>query len=412
MRSLTVAIVGNGGREHALMWAVDKSPLVKHTIRGEYGNLENTLKILTAHKPDLVIVGPEVPLVAGLIDQLEAAGITAFGPSAAAAMLEGSKGFTKKLCLANGIPTAPGIVVKNYDAAAYLITDWDNLPVVKADGLCGGKGVVVPDTMRKALSAARAMFNGEAPYGKAGVEQIVIEDRLYGNECSMMFLCQDKTAIPLPPARDYKRALDGDKGLNTGGMGAYSPLPDVDSALVEEVRLRIILPILQAMKDSGTPFHGLLYAGLMLTDEGPKLLEFNVRFGDPETQVVLPRLESDIVPYLLAIAKNEPGALARLGPLAVKDEAAVCVTLACEGYPENPKTGKLIRDEGDLEHTHLFRAGMRLGEDGQWYTSGGRVASAVGLSRWIGVARERAYVRAGLVSYTHKCLRRDIAADL
>lgn len=407
---MRAAIIGSGGRESALAWAVAKSPLVEKTYRYPYVNLDQAAECCAHDRPDLVIVGPEAALVDGIVNWLEALGIPAFGPSIQAAQLEASKIFTKELCTEQCIPTARWWSSANFEHAARIICGLHYPPpVVKADGLCGGKGVVVASSTEAAVGAAYDMLV-KRKLGDAG-SRIVIEDRLEGRECSMMFLCQGETAIPLPPARDYKRAENGDKGPNTGGMGAYSPCPDVDDALVERVRQEIILPALRGMKARGTPFRGLLYAGLMLTAEGPMLLEFNVRFGDPETQALLLRLVSDLVPYLNVIARNEPGGLARLEPLSVRDEAAVCVTIACEGYPEKPKTGGLITDEGGHAHdAHLFWAGMRLDEGhGGWVTTGGRVASVVGLGATIAAARERAYARAACIHFDGKYLRTDIA---
>ena len=410
---MKIHIVGNGGRERALLWAVSQSPLVEHALCGEYGDVDSAFDILAGARPDLVIVGPEAPLVGGLVDRLQIAGIPAFGPVARAAKLEGSKAFMKQLCYHSGVRTAKFGIVMDLGPATQLISHWGSVPVIKADGLCGGKGVVVPDTIKEALAAAEAMLAGEKPYGDAG-RIVIIEDRLEGRECSMMWLCAGDEAEPLPPARDYKRALTGDKGLNTGGMGAYSPLPDVDDALVEEVRARIILPVLRVMKGRGAPFRGLLYVGLMLTKDGPYVLEFNVRFGDPETQVVLPRLDRDIVPYLLTIARNEPGGLKRLGPIPVKDDAAVCFTLASKGYPENFSTGYLISglDPEFRDHSLVFRAGVSTDAEGECRTAGGRVLSVVGLGSTIEAARRRAEDRADEISYLNKYRRSDIALNV
>ena len=430
MRGLRIAIVGSGGREHALSWVIGKSPFVEriYVTPGNGGivpenrwdvhesNLAELVSLALEERIDLVVVGPEAPLCAGLVDKLEAAGIAAFGPSAAAAQLEGSKIFMKELCSEHGIPTArwdwtgvPGRP-NSIETVAKMISSFSSPPVVKADGLCGGKGVVVAKSMQEAIDAAYAMLV-QKKLGDTG-SCIVIEDRLYGKECSMMFLCQDETALPLPPARDYKRALDGDEGDNTGGMGAYSPVLDVDDALVEQVRQTIILPALRAMAARGTPFRGLLYAGLMLTENGPMLLEFNVRFGDPETQVVLPRLESDIVPYLLTIARNESGGLARLGPLMVDSSVAVCFTLASEGYPGEYKTGYPISGwTQPTPQTLVFHAGTRH-DNGRLVTSGGRVMSVVGIGPSVESARLRAVERADGTDFKNKYRRTDIALNV
>lgn len=361
------------------------------------------------HGINLVVVGPEAPLVGGLVDRCIEVGIPAFGHSAAASELEGSKIFTKKLCDANGIPTAPWVAAYDYESARDLIFATQDPQVIKADGLCGGKGVFVPDSHLEAASAAHALMV-ESVCG-AGGNAIVIENKLRGKEASFMCLCLNEVAVPLEPAGDFKRAYDGDKGLNTGGMGSFSPVPYMGPELQSVTMERIILPTVRAMARMGRPLSGVLYAGLMLTEDGPTLLEHNVRFGDPEFQAIIARLRTDITPYLDAIARRDQERLLMLGPLQFSRDVSVCVTLSVDGYPENPHVGHLITDVGDLPGTMLFRAGMQL-KDGQWFTSSGRVASAVGRGRDFPTARQRAYERAGRVLYSHKRVRSDIAANL
>jgi phosphoribosylamine--glycine ligase len=421
--NLKVLIVGSGGREHALYGAARKSALVSHVLctPGNGGIAEQNrrdvkdtdiagiVKLAREEKVDLVIVGPEAPLVAGLVDELKKVDIAAFGPSGKAAMLEGSKIATKTICDVAGIPTAAWSSVDEFKLAKHVIGMWDSVPVIKANGLCGGRGVVVPKTKDEAIDAARNMLEKKPPYGDAGSE-IVIEDRLIGRECSVMALCDGENSVLLPPARDYKRALDGDKGLNTGGMGAYSPLPDVDDALLAQIKETIIVPTLRHMYNYMKPYHGLLYAGLMLTATGPKLIEYNVRFGDPETEVVLPLLRSDIIEYMLATL--EYGGLAKLRPIELSSEAAVSTVLVSDGYPGKYETGFPITNLSATSHlARLYCAGVTL-VDGAFLTSGGRVMNCVGLGSSLEAARLNSQHAAEAIQFTNKFYRKDIAANV
>ena len=422
--NLRVLIVGSGGREHVLAWTIGKSPLVErvYVTPGNAGiapenrfdvkemDLDDIVSLALEERIDLVVVGPEGPLVGGLVGRLEAIGIAAFGPTAAAAVLEGSKIKMKFLCHSSGIPTAPWHWADEYDMARRMIERWEQPPVIKADGLCGGKGVVVAHDTAEALEAAHDMLV-KKKFGEAG-SRIVIEDRLIGREGSFMVLVDGKNVMRLELARDFKRLLNGDTGPNTGGMGAYSPLPDVGWDMEEEIMQRIIMPMVLGMSEvEKTPFRGLLYAGLMITKNGPYVLEFNVRFGDPETQVVLPRLESDIVPYLLAC--TEQGGLAKLDPIKFSSEVAVCRVLASEGYPGTYDTGLSISGlRHEVRDTLVFHAGTRVDDEGRVVTAGGRVMGIVGLGPNFASARVRAAARANLIGYDNKIERTDIALNI
>lgn len=424
-------VVGGGGREHALAWACEKSPLVERVLVApgnggiarenrravEVMDFDGIARLARKERIDCVIVGPEPSLVGGLVDYLAAAGIKAFGPSARAARLEGSKIYMKSFCTDNAIPTAAWRWADSYAQAAGIIPVWCHMnhgvaPVIKADGLCGGKGAVVPDTLEEAYAAAQAMLRGDAPYGAAG-RRIVIEDRLIGPECSIMALCAGLDYRLLPPSRDHKRARSGNKGPNTGGMGGYSPLPDVDEALLRQICERIIEPTLYGMSYfENAPFYGMLYANLILTADGPYVLEFNVRFADPETQFVLPRIKTDIVPYLFACTTQ--GGLPELPELEVSSDVAVGYTLAERGYPGKVTTGHCISGiEADVPGTFLFHASTECDAWGlRLVTSGGRVATAVGLGPTFPLARSRAAARADSISFTGKYRRKDIALHI
>jgi len=338
---MRVLIVGSGGREHALWEVARCSPIVMETIvaPGNAGilsqyrravktdDIEGLVALAQHECIDFVIVGPEAPLVGGLVDRLQEAGIKAFGPTAQAAQLEGSKIYTKTRCRLWRIPTADFEIADSVASAEYIIKK-TGFRVIKYDGLCGGKGVVVADTEDEAIEAAReALSRGS---------NILIEDRLEGYELSVIVLCDGVNVVFLPIAQDHKRLLDGDQGPNTGGMGAYAPVP-VDERLIAEIRDRIILPTVHGMAAQGTPYRGALYAGIMVTKDGPKLIEYNCRFGDPECQVILPLIESDIIPYLYAC--SEKGGLAIMEPLQVRQECAVCTVLVPQGYPGAHKIG-------------------------------------------------------------------------
>src|SRR3954451_6847765 len=348
---MKILVVGSGGREHALAWAIAASPLVDkiYAAPGNAGieedaecvpiaasDINGIIDFCRRNGIDFVVVGPEAPLVAGTVDALEAEGIAAFGPTAAAAALEGSKAFMKDLCAREGIPTAAYRRFRDAEAAKAHVAAHGAPVVVKADGLAAGKGVVVAATIAEANAAIEAAL-GEKKFGAAGAE-IVIEDFVAGEEASFFALVVGATALPLAAAQDHKRAFDGDTGPNTAGMGAYSPAPCVTPSIEGAVMERIVLPTVRAMARDGRPFKGLLYAGLMLTGEGPKLLEYNVRFGDPECQALIMRLKSDLLPALLA---SRDGVLKDVD-LRWYDETALCVVMAARGYPDDPLRGSEI----------------------------------------------------------------------
>jgi phosphoribosylamine--glycine ligase len=415
---MRVLVVGSGGREHALCWAIGGSALVDrvYCAPGNAGIAEDaecvpiaatdTAGIIAFCKPaaiGLVVVGPEVPLVAGLVDALEAEGIAAFGPSKAAAVLEGSKGFMKDLCAREGIPTAAYRRFTDAAAAKAHIAAEGAPIVVKADGLAAGKGVVVAATRAEADDAVDAAFAGR--FGAAGAE-IVVEEFLAGAEASFFALCDGAHALPLAAAQDHKRVGDGDTGPNTGGMGAYSPVRSMTPQAEGQVMDRIILPTVRAMARDGRPFKGVLYAGLMLTEAGPKLIEYNVRFGDPECQALMLRLQSDLVPALLA---TRDGVLDRID-LRWHDAASVCVVMAAKGYPDDPERDSEIRGlaaaardpEVKIFHAATKRDGDRILADG------GRVLGITAAGADLAAARERAYRAIEKIDWPGGFCRRDI----
>ena len=415
---MRVLIVGSGGREHALAWAIAASPLVDAIfcapgnggIAGAAGcvdiavmDFDGIAGLCRAESIDFVVVGPEAPLAAGLVDRLEAAGIKAFGPTAAAARLEGSKGFAKDLCVRHGIPTAAyGRFTEAGPARAYIAEQGAPI-VVKADGLAAGKGVVLAATEAEAVDASDAILGGR--FGEAGNE-VVIEEFLAGEEASLMVLADGASVLPLAAAQDHKAVGEGDTGPNTGGMGAYSPAPVLTEAVQASVMERIIHPTVKAMAEAGCPFKGVLYAGLMITEGGPMLLEFNVRFGDPETQAVLPRLRSDIMPALLAA---RDGVLDHVD-LRWRDEAAIAVVMAARGYPGAYETGSSIDNlgpAGELPEVTIFHAGTTL-EGGHIRAAGGRVLNVTALGATLGEARERAYRAVDVIDWPQGFCRRDI----
>jgi phosphoribosylamine--glycine ligase len=356
------------------------------------------------HAIDLVVVGPEAPLVAGLADDLTAVGIRVFGPSRAAAQLEGSKGFTKDLCRSAGIPTAA--YGRFQDAgSAHAFAAKQSLPiVVKADGLAAGKGVTIAETNAEAAAAITACFSGA--FGSAGAE-VVIEEFMTGEEASFFVLVDGKTALPLATAQDHKRVFDGDKGPNTGGMGAYSPAPVMTPALIARTMDEIIRPTVAAMAAAGMPYKGVLYAGLMLTESGPKLIEYNARFGDPETQVLLPRLKSDLLAAFLATCD---GVLANLD-LVWRKDVALTVVMAANGYPGTPERGTEIRGldrAGAVPGVEIFHAGTRALPDGRLVADGGRVLNITALGRDVREAQARAYEAVRLIDWPGGFCRRDI----
>ncbi|HEV2185639.1 MAG TPA: phosphoribosylamine--glycine ligase [Stellaceae bacterium] len=415
---MRILVIGSGGREHALCWSISASPLVDHVYcaPGNAGIAEDAecVPISAMDFPaiigfckrmpiDLVVVGPEAPLVAGLVDVLEAAGIAAFGPTKAAAALEGSKGFMKDLCACEGIPTAAYRRFTNAAAGKAYIAAQGAPIVVKADGLAAGKGVVVATTLAEANEAVEVVFAGR--FGAAGAE-IVVEEFLAGEEASFFALCDGEHALPLAAAQDHKRVGDGDTGPNTGGMGAYSPAPMVTPEVEAQVMERIILPTVRAMARAGTPYKGVLYAGLMLTAEGPKLIEYNCRFGDPECQPLMMRLQSDLVPALLA---TRDGILNRVD-LRWYDQSAICVVMAANGYPDDPQRGTEIRGleaAGADPDIKIFHAGTKRDGD-RILADGGRVLGVTATGADLAAARERAYRAVDLIDWPGGFCRRDI----
>jgi phosphoribosylamine---glycine ligase len=416
---MRILIIGSGGREHALAWAIAGSPLADHVFcaPGNAGIADDAECVAISASDtrglihfcrkasiDFVVVGPEAPLAAGLADALEAEGIATFGPSAAAAALEASKGFLKDLCSREGIPTAAYRRFTDAAAAKAYIAAEDAPIVVKADGLAAGKGVVVAATIAEAAAAVDAAL-AERRFGAAGSE-IVVEQCLQGEEASFFALVDGETALPLASAQDHKRLGDGDTGPNTGGMGAYSPTPAMTPVLEGEVMERMILPTARAMARDGRRFRGVLYAGLMLTEEGPKLLEYNVRFGDPECQALMMRLKSDLLPALLAC---RDGILNRVD-LRWYDDTALCVVMAAKGYPEAPTRGGDIRgldaaaSDPDVKifHAATKRDGNRVIADG------GRVLGITALGTDLAEARTRAYRAVGRIDWPDGFCRRDI----
>ncbi len=415
---MNVLLLGSGGREHALAWALAASPLLGRLVcaPGNAGIAEIARCVpldLTDHaaiarcclenRIDLVVVGPEAPLVAGVADDLAAAGFKVFGPSRAAAQLEGSKGFTKDLCRELGIPTADYARCADAGAAKAYAARQPLPLVVKADGLAAGKGVVIAATRAAADEAIDACFGGS--FGAAGAE-VVIEEFLEGEEASFFALVDGRHALPLCSAQDHKRAFDGDQGPNTGGMGAYSPAAVMTPALSERVMAEIIRPTVAGMAARGTPYRGVLFAGLMITAEGPKLIEYNVRFGDPECQVMMVRLKSDLLAALLATTDGV------LGNFDVRwhDDAALTVVMAAKGYPGQPEKGTEIRgldEAAKVAGVEIFHAGTRR-DGSRLIADGGRVLNVTARAPSVGEARERAYAAIGRIDWPGGFYRRDI----
>ncbi|MBL6672166.1 MAG: phosphoribosylamine--glycine ligase [Alphaproteobacteria bacterium] len=418
---MNILLIGSGGREHALAWAIAASPLTDRLVIAPGSDAMATLGVcvdvdIEDHDallsladdegPDLVVIGPEGPLVGGLVDRLEAAGHRAFGPRKAAAALEGSKEFARQACARYNIPQPGFTACKDMTSVRAAVAAAGGACVIKADGLAAGKGVVVADTADEAIEAAEAMLGGR--FGSAG-STVLVEERISGPEASLFALVDGPTALFIGSAQDHKRAFDNDQGPNTGGMGAISPAPRLDEALQQQVMDQIVQPLASGLAAEGTPYRGILYVGLMLAATSPQVIEFNCRFGDPEAQVILPRLRSDIVTAMLATVE---GTLANLS-LRWANTHAVTVVMATRGYPEQYGKGSAISGLAEAERAEgaiLFHAGTKIGHDGQVTAHGGRVLAVTGLGDNPASARATAYEAVDCIDWPEGFFRTDIAA--
>lgn len=415
---MNILLLGGGGREHALAWKLAQSPALKtlYAAPGNPGIAQHaTLVDLDAadhravvdfclrHSIGLVVIGPEAPLVDGLADNLRVKGFPVFGPGKKAAQLEGSKGFTKDLCKRAGIPTAGYERVTSKDGAIAALDDFGLPVVIKADGLAAGKGVIIAETREQALDALDEMFSGA--FGAAG-EEVVLEEFMRGEEASFFALTDGSAILPFGSAQDHKRVGDGDTGPNTGGMGAYSPARVLTPELEAEVIEKIIRPTVETLAAEGTPYSGVLYAGLMLTDEGPKLIEYNARFGDPECQVLMMRFDGDLVQLLLSVAKETLGSQ---GPVRLADRTALTVVMAAKGYPGTPEKGGAIGgiDAAEAGGARVFHAGTAE-KDGQLVANGGRVLNVTATGATVGEAQAAAYRAVDAIDFPSGFCRRDI----
>ena len=419
---MNILVIGGGGREHTLAWKLAQSPSATklYAIPGNPGmaavaecvsgisieDNEAVVAFAEEHAIDLAVIGPEVPLTNGIVDAFEAAGILAFGPRKAAAELEGSKAFSKGLMKKYGIPTAKYEVFTDAEAAKDYVRQEGAPIVIKADGLAAGKGVIVAETCDEALAAVADIMEDQE-FGAAG-NRVVIEEFMEGEEASLLCFTDGETIVPMISSQDHKRAYDGDKGPNTGGMGTYAPAPVMTPAMIEATKEKILKPVIAAMKQEGRTYQGCLYAGLMITKDGPKVVEFNARFGDPETQVVLPLLKSDLVDIMVACAKGD-GSLKDLD-IAWSDGAAVCVVLASGGYPKSYQKGYEITglDKAEALGCHVFHAGTAE-RDGSVVTVGGRVLGVVAEAADVRAAVDKAYQGVNVIDFKDKMFRHDIA---
>ena len=415
---MNILLLGGGGREHALAWKLAQSPRLS-TLYAAPGNpgiaqhaqlvdLDATdhravLDFCTRHSIDLVVIGPEAPLVDGLADNLRTMGVPVFGPNKKAAQLEGSKGFTKDLCKRANIPTAAYVRVTSKDGAIAALDDFALPVVIKADGLAAGKGVIIAETREQALDALDSMFSGA--FGAAG-EEVVLEEFMTGEEASFFALTDGTAILPFGSAQDHKRVGDGDIGTNTGGMGAYSPARVLTAEMEAQVIDTIIRPTVETMAAEGTPYSGVLYAGLMLTDAGPKLIEYNARFGDPECQVLMMRFDGDLVELLLAVAQ---GRLAEQGPVALADRTALTVVMAAKGYPGTPEKGGTIAGikAAEAQGARVFHAGT-ADRNGALVASGGRVLNVTATGDSVSAAQAAAYAAVDAIDFPSGFCRRDI----